>query len=166
MSRKKNSWAALFEPAKPKRSAGSRAARAAPHDWDELYRIVEADSRKMTPSICLDWDEQYVHAIQQALVGRDNSALLKMLGEGRLLHPALMPALAGVIQSQRDGGPGRGKVLTRHQDRMIRDLYDRLEPLPASERPVPTTKKWLAEAFKTTVATIERSLNETKPKAK
>lgn len=56
----------------------SRSTRAKPHDRDALYRGVNADSKTVEANVILDWDELYVHAIQKALVGRDNSALLKM----------------------------------------------------------------------------------------
>lgn len=141
----------------------SQSARATAHDWDALSRIVEAE-REQALAMGLDFDELYVHAIQEALVGRDTAALLEMLDQRRLLHPELLPALADVIRSQRDRARGAGKKLTRHQDRMIRHLFDRIGPHLHPEGHPKATIKWLASAFETGPKTIERSLRETETK--
>jgi hypothetical protein len=160
----KNSWAALLEPVESKQPGRSSSARAKAHDWASLLDTVNADSLRYPT---LDFEEHYVHAIQKALEGRDNGPLLKLLDSGgRLLHLALMPALADAIRSQTDGARGRPNVLTHHQARMIREFFDKNGPFFFPDEHPDATVKWLASAFKTTPATIERSLSETKEKAK
>ncbi|MEO8754291.1 MAG: hypothetical protein ABI624_16600, partial [Casimicrobiaceae bacterium] len=103
----------------------SRSARARPHDWAELYRVVKEDGLKWSAIAGIDWDEHYVHALEKALQGRDNAPLFKLLDERRLLHPALYAALADVIRAKQDQARGRPQSLTHHQRAMVREIFGR-----------------------------------------
>jgi hypothetical protein len=142
----------------------SLSARARAHDWARLLDIVSAD-RHAFPA--LNFEDQYTHAIELALVGRKIKPLLKLLDDGEILHPALLPALADVIRSQTDGARGTPARLTEHQNRMIRQLFksftaDNIVGRRREQMKMGELRQWLADKFKVSVATIERSLNHTK----
>ncbi len=107
-----------------------------------------------------DWDELYVHAIQRALVGRKNDELLSLLESARPLHPALGPALADVIRSQRDQARGRGKALTQRQDAMIREVVNEEFSQRLGRK---DTIDWLAATIGVSVDSIKESLQRTEP---
>jgi len=109
--------------------------------------------------IIVDWDERYVHAIERALLGRKPDDLLALLDERHYLHPALLPALADVIRSQRDGARGAGRRLTQRQDAAIREVFN---------RSVESTRiiSWLASIHGVNDDLIRESLRRTKPTGK
>lgn len=136
----------------------SRSARAKKRDWSRLLDIVSKDSLAHPT---LDFEEQYVHAIQKALHGRDNKPLLELLDRRAMIHPALLPALADVIRSQRDTAVGVGARLTALQDRNIRSYFDAFTTHVRPPQRIGEVQDKLAKLFHVSPDTIGRSLKRT-----
>jgi hypothetical protein len=145
------------KPRKPR----STSARANSRDWEVLYNAVRADGMAVLDGpVIVDWDERYVHAIERALVGRKPDELLELLDEQHFLHPVLLPALADVIRSQRDGARGAGKRLTQRQDATIRSIVDR-------QGDDVSTIRWLASVLDVSRELVRESLRRSAtPKGK
>ena len=94
--------------------------------WEELARHVLAETMSET---VWSWDEDYVDALQRALEGKNPEPLIRMLEEGRAMHPACGPPLAAVIRALIEGRgvSGRGRALTQLDDATIRAGFNAVE---------------------------------------
>ena len=149
------------------RHTSKRAGKA--RDWSALLGAVreeDAEARAVFPHgkwRDTKWGEDYVHAMQRALEGRDPTYLLKMLDSGVPLSDRLLPALAEVIRDLRTGRyDGRPAKMTALQDELVREAH---EDLRQDGMRVGKAHEFLADSHRETVVNIKRSLKRTKPPA-
>jgi hypothetical protein len=137
-------------------------------DWNaylaqarELDRPLTDDELKRWKSGTLDgsarmYNEDYVHAVQKALEGRD-SALLESMMEAKIPIPSfLLPAVAKIWISKG----GRPAALTAVEDARIRWFYNQMTKHLRMEDAV--AKQELSRLLGLHKKTIDRSLARTK----
>jgi hypothetical protein len=152
----------------------SRSKRTPSRDWVALHAAVK-EASKVSPeaqALWLEgkipdpspgWDDDYLHALQRSLEGRDHAPLLQMLDACVPMHPMLLAIVADVIRDAHQGlAIGTPTKLTAHQDSAIRFGFDRSIAHWAKSKK--EARLWLSDLFKVSEDTIKRSLKRTELK--
>ncbi len=88
--------------------------------------IWAATTRDIDAPQGIEWETDYLYAIEMALLVFDQKPLLKLLRDKRPIHPMLLPALADAIEAKRRPSGNRRKLTATQELVMARAMqYER-----------------------------------------
>ncbi len=145
---------------------------AAARDWPALLEALKAEQAGITREANALWlegrwsdprpssGEDYLHALQSALEGRDASQLLKMLDSAVPIPDCLLPVLAEVIRDAKQGrSDGAASLLTQRDDSVARAYFEKLTTHLQMTKGA--AREEIARLLGVSVDTIKRSLKRT-----